>query len=101
MPKRGVLRSSRLVRWSVRLAVLAGAAVSGLYAATSLMSHGTRMLLPAIIVVVVLVGRPLLVLRGRTLLAPDRITVRRAPLGRTVVPVAEVRMVQTRRGLFV
>ena len=84
----------------MRLVVLAGATVSCLYAVMGLTSHGARLLIPVIIVVTILAGRPLLVLGGRTFLAEDRITVRRPPIGRTVVTVAEVGIVETRRGLF-
>jgi hypothetical protein len=94
------LRLSRPVRRSARLAVLAGFAVSALYAAMGLMTHGTGLLIPVLIVVFVLVGRPMVALGGRTLLAPDRITVRRPPIGRRTVPVSQVGLVEIRRGLL-
>ena len=73
--------------------------MSCLYAVLGLMSHGIGLLIPVVIVAVALVGRPLLLLRGRTLLEADRITVRRSPIGRVVVPVSEIGIVETRRGL--
>lgn len=103
MPKaanRGILCASRPVKWFVRLAVSAGAVVSGLYAVMGLMSHGVRLLVPVVVVVAILLVRPLLVLRGRTLLAEDRITVRRSPIGRAVVPISQVGLIETRRGLL-
>ncbi|HZE30852.1 MAG TPA: hypothetical protein VE198_05365 [Actinoallomurus sp.] len=97
---RAVLRPSRSVRRVISVSALAGVAVSGLYAAMVLMSHGLRLLIPVLIVAAVLAGRPLLVLCGRTLLGADRITVRRAPIGRMIVPISHVGLVEIRRGLL-
>jgi hypothetical protein len=97
---RMILRPSRPVRWGISLSVLAGAVVSGLYAATALMSLGLRLLIPVLIVAGILAGRPLLVLCGRTLVGADRITVRRAPIGRVIVPLSHVGLVEIRRGLL-
>lgn len=95
-----ILRPSRSVRRVLSLSALAGVAVSGLYAAMALMSYGHRLLIPVLIVAVVLAGRPLLVLGGRTLLGADRITVRRQPVGRLIVPLSHVGLVEIRRGLL-
>jgi hypothetical protein len=65
-----------------------------------LMSYGARLLVPVLIVASVLAGRPLVVLRGRTLLGADRITVQRPPIGRIIVPVSHVGLVEIRRGLL-
>jgi hypothetical protein len=97
---RVILRLSRPVRRVIASCVLAGAAISGLYASMGLMGHGLRLLIPVLIVVAVLAGRPLIVLRGRTSLGADDITVRRAPVGQTVVPVSQVGLVEIRRGLL-
>ena len=97
---RVILRLSRPVRRVTSLSVLAGVAVSGVYAAMVLLTHGLRLLIPVLVVAVILVGRPLLVLSGRTLLGADRITVRRAPIGRIVVPLGNVGLVEIRRGLL-
>ncbi|GAB2803135.1 hypothetical protein GCM10027176_04880 [Actinoallomurus bryophytorum] len=91
---------SRPVRRVIFLSVLAGAAVSGLYAAMALMSYGLRLLTPVLIVAAVLAGRPLLVLCGRTFVGADRILVRRVPIGRIDVPLSEVGLVEIRRGLL-
>jgi hypothetical protein len=95
-----ILRLSRPVRRVLALSALAGVAVSGLYAAMALMSYGLRLLIPVLVVAAVLAGRPLLVLGGRTLLGADRITVRRSPIGRLVVPFSHVGLVEIRRGLL-
>jgi hypothetical protein len=97
---RVILRLSRPVRRVISLSVLAGAAVSGLYAVMALMSYGLRLLTPVLIVAAVLAGRPLLALCGRTFLSADRITVRRAPIGRINVPLSNVGLVEIRRGLL-
>jgi hypothetical protein len=97
---RVILRLSRPVRWVISVAVLAGTAVSGLYAVMALMSYGLRLLTPVLIVAAVLAGRPLLVLCGRTFLGADRITVRRAPIGGINVPLSNVGLVEIRRGLL-
>jgi hypothetical protein len=72
--------------------------IGGLYAVMGLMGHGVRLIIPALLVLVVLVGRPLLILAGRTVLGPGLITVRRPPLTRLIVPAALVGLVETRRG---
>jgi hypothetical protein len=94
------LRLSRPVRRFVRVSVLAGSAVSVLYAAMGLMTYGAGLMVPVLIVALILVGRPVIALRGRTFLAPDRITVRRPPIGRRTVPVSHVGLVETRRGVL-
>jgi len=94
------LRPSRPVRRFVRLSALAGLTVSALYGAMGLMSYGAGLLVPLIVVVTVLVVRPLCALRGRTLLAPDRIIVRRSPIGRLTIPVSRVGLVEIRRGVL-
>ncbi|WP_345466087.1 hypothetical protein [Actinoallomurus oryzae] len=86
----------RRAAWS---AVAAGAVVSGLYAVMGLMGHGAHLLPPVVFVVLVLVGRPLAVLGGRTLLTGDGIVARRPPL-RRVVPGSRVGLVKLRRGLL-
>ena len=101
MPEAGrPMRPSRAVRRSAHAALAVGLVVSGLYGVLGLMGHGTRLLLPVVIVVLALVGRPLAVLRGRTLLGTGRISARRPPLGRAVVPVTHVGLVEVRRGLL-
>jgi hypothetical protein len=93
----GVCRAVRRVAWP---AVFAGAVVSGLYAVMGLMGHGTPLLLPMALVVLVLVGRPLAVLGGRTRLTGDGIVTRRLPLWRVAVPGSCVGLVAVRRGLL-
>src|SRR4051794_27771988 len=99
MSDEATLRPSRPVRRFLRLSLLAGAAVSVLYAAMGLMMYGPELLAPVIIVALVLVGRPTAALRGRTFVAPGRITVRR-PIGRLQVPLSHVGLVEIRRGLL-
>jgi hypothetical protein len=93
------LRLSRPVRRLVLLTMLAGGAVSALYAAMGLLTYGPDLLAPVLIVALVLVGRPMLALHGRTFLAPGRITARR-PVGRLTVPLSHVGLVEVRRGLL-
>jgi hypothetical protein len=101
MPEAAVLvRPSRTVRRLAWLSLLVGAAASGLYATMGLMGHGTRLLIPVAVVTLVLVGRPVAVLRGRTRLSIEEITVRRPPIGRVVVPVSAIGLVEMRRGLL-
>ena len=88
------------VRRFVLLAAVAGAAVTGTYAATSFMGHGVRALLPVLVVGLVLVGRPLALLGGRTRLDADRITVRRPPLRARTVTTADIGLTGLRRGLL-
>jgi hypothetical protein len=97
---RVVVRPASPVRRFIRISLLAGAVISGPYAAMGLMSHGGRLLVPVIVVAAILVGRPMAALRGRTLLTADEITTRRSPIGRVVVPVSHVGLVEIRRGLL-
>lgn len=85
-----------------------GGVVSLLYAAMGVMGHGAHLLVPVVLVVLVLVGRPLLILWAVTSLGADRtdgtdrtdlITVRRPPLGEIAIPYSRVGLVGTRRGL--
>jgi hypothetical protein len=100
MPEAGKpLGLSRAVRRTAWAAVVAGGVVSGLYAVMGLMGHGAGLLPPVVFVVLVLVGRPLAVLGGRTLLAGGDIVARRPPL-RRVVPGSRVGLVEVRRGLL-
>ncbi|MFB9833210.1 hypothetical protein [Actinoallomurus acaciae] len=92
----GLSRTVRRIVWS---AVFAGFVVGGLYAVMGLMGQGTRLLSPVVFVVLVLVGRPLAVLGGRTRLSGGDIAARRPPLWR-VVPCSHVGLVKVRRGLL-
>src|SRR3569833_4471985 len=94
------LRPARPVRRCVRLSALAGLTVSALYGAMGLMSYGAGLLVPLIVVVTVLVVRPLCALRGRTLLDPDRIIVRRSPIGLLTIPISHIGLVEIRRGVL-
>lgn len=69
-----------------------------MYAALGLMSLGVQLIVPVLVVLLVLVGRPLLILGGRTVLNGGMITVRRTPFTRKVVPGARVALIETRRG---
>lgn len=95
-----LISPSRTVRRLAWLCALAGATVSGLYAVMGLMSQGVRLLIPVAVVILILVGRPVAVLRGRTRLSAEEVTVRRPPIGRAVVPVSEIGLVEMRRGLL-
>jgi hypothetical protein len=64
----------------------------------ALISHGFRLLVPVLLVLLILVIRPLLILGGRTALGRGAIVVRRPPYTRAVVPGAGVALVGTRRG---
>lgn len=99
MSGEATLRLSRPVRRFLRLSLLAGAAVTVLYAAMGLMTYGPELLLPVFIVALILVARPMVALHGRTGLAPDQITVRR-PVRRLIVPLSHVGLVEIRRGLL-
>lgn len=63
-----------------------------------LVSLGVQLVVPVLIVLLALVGRPLMVLGGRTVLDQGVITVRRPPFKRKVIPGARVAMIETRRG---
>jgi hypothetical protein len=100
MPEAGKPMSpSRAVQRSAQAALAAGLVVSALYGVLGLLGHGTRMLPPVLIVVLALAGRPLAVLRGRTLLGTEEVMVRRPPFGRLVIPVPHIGLVAVRRGL--
>ncbi|MDN3354676.1 hypothetical protein [Actinomadura sp. DC4] len=100
MAKETTLRPSRPVRRFVGVTALAGSPVSVLYAAMGLMTHGTKLLVPVLIVVSTLVIRPIVLLFSRTHVAPDRIVTWRVPIRRRVVPVSQVGLVEVRRGLL-
>lgn len=95
---RRIVRASRSVRRFVQLCGCLGAILGGLYAVMGLLGHGVRLLVPVLLVLVFLVGRPLLILGGRTVLGPGLIIARRPPLARLIVPAALVGPVKTRRG---
>jgi hypothetical protein len=99
MPDEATLRPSRPVRGFLRFSLLAGAAVSILYAAMGLMTYGPELLVPVLVVVAILVVRPMVALHGRTFVAPGQITVGR-PVGRLIVPLSHVGLVEIRRGLL-
>jgi hypothetical protein len=69
-----------------------------MYAAMGLMSLGVQLVVPVLIVLLALVGRPLLILTGRTVLDRGVITVRRPPYPRKVIPGTRVALIETRRG---
>lgn len=97
---RTVLCPSRPVRRFTLVFLLAGLVVGGLYAAMALIGHGVHLLLPVVLVMFVMIGRPIVILCGRTGLGADRIVVRRTPIGARVVPISRVGLVEIRRGLL-
>src|SRR5690349_153258 len=78
------LRASRPVRRFAQFSGCVGALVGCLYAVMGLMGQGVRLLVPALLVLLVLVVRPLLILGGRTVLGQGAILVRRPPATRAV-----------------
>jgi hypothetical protein len=92
------LRASRPVRRLAQFSGCLGALIGCLYAVMGLMSHGVRLLIPVLLVLLILVVRPLLILSGRTVLGYGAILVRRPPVTRAIVPGAVVALVETRRG---
>jgi hypothetical protein len=76
-----------------------GAAIGLLYTIMGLWGHGAGFLISAIIVLVVVAVRPVIALRGRTVLLTEGIAVRREPGEWLTVPASQVALVEIRRGL--
>jgi hypothetical protein len=91
---------TRALRRCLLPAVVAGSVAGGLYAALELPGHSVSCLLAVAAVALVVVGRPLAALRGRTYLRAGEIVARRPPARRVVVPVSDVGLVLLRRGLL-
>jgi hypothetical protein len=94
-----ILCPSSLFRRLTVVFVAAGASIGLLYTIMGVLGHGVGFLISAVIVLVVLAGRPIAALRGRTVLLPDGIAVRREPGEWLTVPAAQVALVEIRRGL--
>ncbi len=94
------LHPSRAVRWLTWIFVSVGTGAAGLYGSMALLAHFTEpeLLASTLLVAVILIGRPLASLGGRTVLDSDGITARRPPARILRIPYAEVTWVEVRQG---
>src|SRR5690349_24682271 len=95
-----VLRLPVAARHFARLSAVAGGVIGGLYGAMAVMSHGAHLLVPVIVEALILVGRPLAMLFGRTIVTADRIIALRPPIRRVTVPFSDIGLLEIRRGVL-
>jgi hypothetical protein len=96
---RMVLLPSRPVRTFTSIAFALGAAVSGMYAAMTILGHLPYLLVSAVLVVLILAVRPIAALGGRTVLDEHGILACRPVLRDVRIPYDQVARIEARRGL--
>ncbi|MEV0404203.1 hypothetical protein [Actinoallomurus sp. NPDC050550] len=92
------LRPSRAVRWAAVVLVVAALIVWVLFSGMAVLDHAVEFFGPSLLILIILVGRPLPVLFGRTTLQAEGIVSVRSPGKPVIIPPSEVTQIEIRRG---
>ncbi|GAB3983189.1 hypothetical protein GCM10029978_089110 [Actinoallomurus acanthiterrae] len=93
-----VLRPARVFRWAALVLVVAALIVSVLFSGMAMLDHAVEFFGPSLLIFIILVGRPLPVLFGRTTLRAEGIISARSHGKPVTIPPSEVTQIEIRRG---